>query len=300
VGIGGVIRKISVFVVVKGLKTGAVFILFISLINALKINMTSGVESSVKNAALDGARPIFEFMVYGGGWNMEATWVALGGSFFMKARLRTFLMYIIGSTIISSIYLSRSGFIASAMIFIIYIAVNYKFNRIIVFLFYSMPFVILVLVFSLVDMESNQLFYRFTSIGVEPGSMERIIMWEYSLPAVFRTLIFGVGAGNGLDFVNSFGYVGSSDNLHNYILHNMIEFGLVGLLLWLGLVAYTLLNRSAPVELRAYVLVFFTLSMIQYRGAENVFYLVFALLACAKYKNTASVTHYSFRQGLRS
>jgi hypothetical protein len=109
-----------------------------------------------------------------------------------------------------------------------------------------------------------------------------------------------VGAGNGLDFVNSFGYVGSSDNLHNYILHNMIEFGLVGLLLWLGLVAYTLLNRSAPVELRAYVLVFFTLSMIQYRGAENVFYLVFALLACAKYKNTASVTHYSFRQGLRS
>lgn len=265
--------------VLKGLKLASLIIIIISLANIV-LNYDLVLQAHAMKVET-GARPYLEFSIYGGGVNLEATWVALSSAFFIKDR-KGFLIYSFLAFFISYAFMSRSGILACSFILLYWAIIKIRKLRYSkVFIFSLIPFLFFSLLSVFFVFSESPIVSRFVNIGSEPGSLGRLSMWKYVPSALYENPLIGYGAGNSIYSIRKFGFDGYEDNVHNYLIHNVLEFGLLGLLLWLCL-CYIMIFKVKKTELNVYVACFFMLSLLQFRGAEAIFYFIVTVFAVSR------------------
>ena len=221
--------------------------------------------------------------LYGGGANLEATWVAMAGVFLIGSRL--FVPYVLGSAALSVAYASRVGLIIVAMVVVAQVAVVLlrggpgASRRWIVAGGIALVAVVGVALAGRVD-GAAYIAQRFQSIGDDPGSVGRFVLWQGGLD-VFSAHPLGVGQGNVVPMIEqALGAHLTEDNLHNQFLQHLVETGVQ------GLAAYLLLTIMAwrrvlasrfrdPMAL--YVGMYFVLSSLQFRGAEALMWFIYGI-----------------------
>lgn len=206
---------------------------------------------------------------FGGGVNLEASWMALFIPFFSWDKRGK--AYIALSFIISFAYTSRAGLLICLMglLYVYVIKGDSKGISIKLLLFILVLFSIFVVLF----VQQNVLIERLLSAGSDRGSEGRLNMWQYALPTFLDSPLFGCGAGNATNHIRElFSMTGiTEDNVHMYVLQVILDFGVSGLLIYLGLVISFLFKCSSdrvssPFE--AWLLFYFLASFIQFRGAD--------------------------------
>jgi O-antigen ligase len=122
---------------------------------------------------------------------------------------------------------------------------------------------------------------RFLQIGNESGSLGRLKMWQYIYDAFATSPFFGYGAGNAIVAIeNVSNYDFWEDNVHNYYAQTLLDFGIVGFLIFLSVMCFVFikeLKRRFSNFLGGYILIFGIASLVQFRGAEAIFWFVFGL-----------------------
>jgi len=220
------------------------------------------------------------FEVYGGGINLEASWVALAGCFFIGKR-REFIAYLMIPIIINYVTLSRTGSIITAIVFLCWIWTNRKYvKKWHVTLFAGLSIIYLVYIY-FGGVLGRPLFDRFLQIGSAGGGSGREILLHYASLVLWERPYVGWGAGNAILALRSQGFSGSEDNVHNYLLQNYLDFGVFGLFFWLLFFIYMIKKSANKPELRCYLICFGVAGLVQFRGAEPLFYLVVPALISA-------------------
>jgi len=220
---------------------------------------------------------------YGGGPNIEATWLGLFLSFFLMNRI--FYVLALFLIVISFLYASRVGLIVVFSVIAFKIFLTYGFFR-----FFAASCCMMFIVLIFFASGDFYLIERFSSIGDDQGSVGRINLWVDSFASVLHNP-FGYGAGNAVSSLSYSDYI--EDNVHNYMLQVIMDFGLVGLLLWL--LFYSLLIRFAlhfnsRQEYLTFFVVYFIASMVQFRGGDAMFWIVFGvMIADFQYPNKLEI-----------
>ncbi|AMM52356.1 hypothetical protein TH61_15780 [Rufibacter sp. DG15C] len=220
--------------------------------------------------------------LFGGGVNLEATWVAFHLGFFVKNRKLLFYLLVLFSLGLSILYASRVGVILSLLVFLLRFmsAIPSKVERRYLVTGIGILF-LLVLVSVDLGKVSQQIYglKRFADFGSsqDAGMSGRKAMWEHFPAAMAQSHYLGYGAGNamlGLENVSGIDF--SEQNVHNYYLQVLLEFGLLGLPLYLVIV-FQLLRRihwaKLADPLAIILLCYFISSLIQFRGAESMIWL---------------------------
>lgn len=217
----------------------------------------------------------------GGGPNLEATWVALGTALFLGTR--GLLPYAALSALVSGAYASRAGLLATTLI----VALGWL----------GMPphtrrrwlmaaiglFAVGVTALAAAQQVlpgAGYVIARFQSTGDDPGSLGRLALWRGGAE-VYAEHPLGVGLGNAVPAVraatmNDF----AEDNLHNLYLQHLVELGLPGLALFGLFATMTVLRLRARAwrdPLLAYVVAYFALAFLQFRGWEPLPWFVYGL-----------------------
>ena len=220
---------------------------------------------------------------YGGGPNLEATWVAMAGVFLIGSRL--FVPYMLGSALLCAAYASRSGFIVVLLVVAVSIGATLlrggggRLRR------WMLPIAVIAISVAGVAAArgvegANYIAQRFQSIGEDPGSMGRLTLWTGGVQ-VFTAHPLGVGLGNAVpQLERTIGANLPEDNLHNQYLQHLVETGVQGLLAYLllvGLAARRLLVSRLRDPMLLYVGIYFLLAMLQFRGAEALLWFVYGL-----------------------
>jgi O-antigen ligase len=220
---------------------------------------------------------------YGGGPNLEATWVAMAGVFLIGSRL--FVPYMAGSAVMCAAYASRAGFIVVSLVVMASIAGTLlrgdggRVRR------WMLPIAVAALSVAGVSMArgvegADYIAQRFESVGEDPGSMGRLTLWTGGAQ-VFTSHPLGVGLGNAVPQIErTIGAAVPEDNLHNQYLQHAVETGVQGLVAYLLLVGVAV-RRLVISRLRdpmlLYVGIYFLLAMLQFRGAEALLWFVYGL-----------------------
>ena len=206
---------------------------------------------------------------FGGGVNLEASWMALFIPFFGWNIIGC--MYIVSALFISFIYASRAGLMLAVFGAAYVFLAKYKGKPLKIKLF--ILFSILVIGFAILVLQGNTLIERFLSIGTDPGSEGRLNMWQYAMLAFKDTPLFGCGAGNATRHINflapSSGIL--EDNVHMYPMQVLLDFGLVGVTVFASYIISFCLQcyknkLSSPFE--AWLLFYLIASFVQFRGAD--------------------------------
>jgi len=212
-----------------------------------------------------------------GGVNLEATWVALFG-FFFKSKKGYIYLFI--SLFLSILYTSRVGIILNFLHFCwltyhIYLKnglLNLK--RIL-----QVSFIISLLgIFFLTSPLADVIINRLAESGEanEAGSRGRIAMW-INFPDAFVNNPMGYGAGNAMKAIELIaGRSFVEANIHNMYMQNALDFGVIGLFVYIIIVIAFLLKEfktrfSNPFAgaLLGYILA----SFIQFGGSENMLFI---------------------------
>lgn len=206
--------------------------------------------------------------VFGGGVNLDASWLALFGVFFSRNTPGS--IFLLGSLCVSVLLASRSGMII-CLLSIIYVYIVRPRN--VGLLKKTMWVVLCALVIGLFLVNYGDVVLdRFLAIGEEPGSQGRMDMWRFAPDAFASSPLIGYGAGNavsGLEHVSGLEY--SEGNIHNYFLQVLLDFGIMGFIPFALLVAKLLTfaardgfqNRFA-----IYIICWLIGSFLQFRGAD--------------------------------
>jgi putative inorganic carbon (hco3(-)) transporter len=220
---------------------------------------------------------------FGGGPNLEATWVAMAGVFLIGSRL--FVPYMVGTAILCAAYASRAGFIVVLLVVVASIASTLlrggggRARR------WLLPIAVVALGVAGVSAArgvegADYIAQRFQSIGEDPGSMGRLTLWTGGL-RVFTAHPFGVGLGNAVPQIErTIGASVPEDNLHNQYLQHLVETGVQGLvayLLLVGLAVHRLFATRLRDPMLLYVGVYFLMATLQFRGAEALLWFVYGL-----------------------
>jgi putative inorganic carbon (hco3(-)) transporter len=219
---------------------------------------------------------------FGGGPNLEATWVAMAGVFLIGSRL--FVPYMFGSAVLCAAYASRAGFIVVTMVVLASMVGTLLRGG-----GRGRAWLLPVAVFGLSvagvaaarGVEgADYIAQRFQSIGEDPGSMGRLTLWTGGVE-VFTSHPFGVGLGNAVPQIErAIGASVTEDNLHNQYLQHLVESGVQGLaayLLLVGLAVRRLVVSRLRDPLLLYVGIYFVMAMLQFRGAEALLWFVYGL-----------------------
>jgi len=219
---------------------------------------------------------------FGGGPNLEATWVAMAGVFLIGSRL--FLPYMAGSALVCAAYASRSGFIVVALV-VAASVVGTLFRGGANVRKLLLPIAIAGISIGGVSVArgvdgADYIAQRFQSIGDDPGSTGRLTLWMGGAQ-VFQAHPFGVGLGNAVpQLERAIGASVTEDNLHNQYLQHLVETGVQGFIAYLLLVGFAV-RRLFASRLRdpmlLYVGIYFLLAMLQFRGAEALLWFVYGL-----------------------
>lgn len=220
------------------------------------------------------------FWLYGGGPNLEATWLTMNAAFFRRSKF--FWAFWLLTFAISTLYASRAGMVLGIALALLELISVRRWYTFVIFLGISLlsgVFLYLVNPYS---------FERFTQIGQEIGSVTRLEMWSGVATAIQQMPITGFGAGNAIpaielatnkDFLE--------DNVHNYFLQVLLDFGPLGLAAWLYVV-FWVLRRSRIIrkkdEVGTYLVLYFLASFVQFRGAEPLFWFVMGLFVSSRNK----------------
>ena len=213
------------------------------------------------------------FWFYGGGVNLEATFLTMNTAFYR--RTKSFWFYWTLSFILSVVYASRVGILLGAFLAFLQLASQRSWRA----LFLGITLAIAV---GIVTYFSNPYsFTRFAQVGGETGSIARLEMWSGARQALKNLPLLGYGPGSAIRAVEDIsGQDFAEDNVHNYLLQVLLDFGLPGLLAWLLICAYILKNAGLLKgnEYGTYTFLYLIASMVQFRGAEPLFWFILGLL----------------------
>ena len=215
---------------------------------------------------------------FGGGVNLEATWIGLFGFFFIGDKKG--YIYSILSIIIAVLYASRVGIIVSVFLLLFMIlqknnieSIVKRQNRIIIGFILG----IFAFVFAFSQGYLDYIINRFADTGEDTGSQGRLAMWQYLIPA-FLDSPFGVGLGNGMQQLEKVSGVSFPDgNMHNLIFQMLVETGVVGLILYLNVVFKFIKAEYKNFFCNpciAYIISYLILSLIQFRGGDALLFFV--------------------------
>ena len=221
---------------------------------------------------------------YGGGPNLEATWVAMAGVFLIGSR--AFIPYMLGSAAISVAYASRVGLIIVALVVMASVAGTWLRGR---SAGGSRRWLLPVALCAITVVGvaaargvtgADYIVRRFQSIGEDPGSTGRLTLWTGGV-RVFADHPFGVGIGNAIPFAERALSAGiTEDNLHNQYLQHLVETGVQGLAVYLLLVGVTwrrMLSSRLQDPMLLYVGIYFLLAALQFRGGEALAWFILGL-----------------------
>lgn len=221
---------------------------------------------------------------FGGGINLEATWIALLGVFFIKDEKA--YIYLFFSMIISMLYSSRSGLIVNILFFII-ILVHESNNDYIRFKKALLLFCVGVLI-NFVNLKTGMFSYvltRFTKLGNENGSLGRLNMWEYVLPS-FINNPFGYGLGNAVKSLTRIsGVIFSESNVHNMFFQMFLDTGIIGGIMYLFLnIRFIFKERRNIIKnpIISFIVLYILLSIIEFRGADFLIYVLISIYILTK------------------
>jgi O-antigen ligase len=205
---------------------------------------------------------------FGGGVNLDASWLALFGVFFSRDIKGS--VFLVGSLGVSVMYASRAGMMLSVLSFFYVYVIAPKDRNI-------LKKAIMVLGVGIVAIGAlsaygGVILDRFLSIGSDSGSVGRENMWKYVPLAFSDSPVLGSGAGNAIkqiESVSGLQYV--EDNVHNYFVQVLLDFGIIGFFVYLLLVAYVL--KAAKDEgfrnsFTIYIVCWVIGSFVQFRGPD--------------------------------
>ena len=235
----------------------------------------------------------------GGGLNIEATWLGLASVFMIGTVLFIPMTLLAAAT--SALYASRAGVVVAVMA--IFAAVAYawskgrlnargdrpsaKSTRV-----YLRRIAVLVLAITTLAVvatlvrtarqygEATYVAQRFRTIGDEPGSLGRLVLWRGGL-RVFEENPLGVGAGNAVPTLRRvLGVDVPEDNLHNIYLQHAVENGIPGLaalLLLATTIARRVLRSRFNDQLLLFCAAYLVAGLIQFTGVDVMFWLMYGL-----------------------
>ncbi|GAA4428254.1 hypothetical protein GCM10023188_12300 [Pontibacter saemangeumensis] len=225
------------------------------------------------------------YTIYGGGTNLESTWLGLNVALFIN-RKKLFYVLLSLTLMVSIIYASRVGVVIAMLVAgfkFISVATSKTERRAIIALafFAALAFIIFIDFDNLA--EKVYTLKRFSEFGdsSDKGMAGRFAMWRYYGTALWESKLLGYGAGNGMYAIESVsGNDYPEDNLHNLYLQLLIEFGIVGFLLYM-LTVYNVSIKAIKSHfinpIGIILLVYFVASLIQFRGTDAIIWLYMGL-----------------------
>lgn len=217
------------------------------------------------------------FWFYGGGGNLEATFLSMNAAFYRKTK--SFWLYWTLSFTFSVVYASRVGILLGA--FLAFLQLIFQRSWRAIFLGITLAIVAGIVTYSL----NPYAFTRFAQVGEETGSVTRLEMWSGAWQALKGLPLLGYGPGGAILAVeDALGRDFAEDNVHNYPLQVLLDFGLPGLLAWLIICVYVLKNAGLLKgnEYGTYTLLYLVAGMVQFRGAEPLFWFILGLLVAMR------------------
>lgn len=223
-------------------------------------------------------------LFYGGGTNLEASWLAISSVLFMRTRLYYPLVGF--SLILSALYASRVGTII-AILALLYPSIPATVARL-RNLGVQVVIAAIVLIVALPFVFDTYVFDRFLSLGTDPGSIGRLSMWQH-VGQAFLAQPFGYGAGNALTGIESVSGLKMSDsNLHNIYGQTLLDFGIVGFvllcLLVIGLLWREIKGRFED-PLGGYILLYCVAGAVQFRGGDALVWFIVGFYSLNKFSD---------------
>lgn len=220
--------------------------------------------------------PVLPFF-FGGGPNIEATWVAMFGVFFINGKGKT--QYYIYMLAIACLYTSRAAVVLCVFVYSLDMWQHVSVRRIVQYALVLLGIGVVTLLL-LRRIQGMYIVQRFMQIGAEAGSINRMTMWDYFLDA-FRANPWGYGAGNSmLALTLASGRHFAENNIHNYYMQVVLDFGVVGAAFFFSAVIAFFKREwksrfSNPFA--AYILAYLVACLVQFRGAEPLFVLLLGM-----------------------
>lgn len=219
--------------------------------------------------------------IFGGGPNLEATWLGFMGFAFKK---RGALVYNLICTVISAVYASRAGLIVNILWILWFLIINFKRENILRYIFWA------VILFSLLFIAyKNGLFDyildRISITGEDSGSVGRLNMWKYAGKLIWKNPL-GVGVGNSIKALERFtGIDYGEGNFHNLYMQMFIDLGWIGGLVYLVIVVGFVIKQFRNLfnnPLVAMLNVYAILCLVQFRGGDVIIFFILGMYLTAK------------------
>jgi len=268
----------------------SLFIVALPVFLYVMLNIIFNLQAVIAAQAFNikfGGRPIIPNMLFSGGWNIEATYLAMLSVLFIRSRW--FMFFISITFVVSVAYLSRTGlvlFVVLAMYWVFFTLYN-RVSTFTLFFFIPLFLLILFILFLVVGYYLDiSVVKRLFIIGNEPGSQGRLDILQYVIPGLVDSMFFGYGPGNTMDKLIAMGLETQNHNLHNYYLQLLLDFGFLGLTAYAIFICYFLLNRQIVLEFKLFFSLYLIGSFVQFRGAEPLIWsiLFFAFLVKQPHK----------------
>lgn len=220
--------------------------------------------------------------IFGGGVNLEATWLGLFAFFFYKDKKKW--LYIGACFFISAIYASRTGLIIDVLVILWFIKPLLKKRNYLFIVLFSSVIAFLIISYSgVLDIVIS----RFMSKGNDNGSIGRMRMWNYA----FETILeypFGCGIGNCIQALTKVsGLVYTDNNMHNIYMQNFVELGFIGGTWYLITIIWFVIKNFKEFfnnPYLAFIYVYILASLLQFRGGDTIIFIVLALYYYSSFK----------------
>lgn len=239
------------------------------------------------------------YTLYGGGTNLEATWLGLNTALFSN-RKRLFYLLLVVTLTVSVIYASRVGVVIAFLVagFKFISATTSRQERRAIIMLGLLSLLAFVFFIDLDNLaEKVYALQRFAEFGdsSDKGMAGRFAMWRYYGTALWESKLLGYGAGNGIyavESVSGIDYI--EDNLHNLYMQLLIEFGFIGLFLYL-ITVYNISIKALKSRLSnpiaIILLVYFIASLIQFRGTDALIWLYMGIFLAIESNKVKLAAH---------
>ena len=252
------------------------------------INVIIHYEAILKFFKNPYGHPLYNY-IFGGGANLEATWIGFFGLFFKDSKKG--YIYIIFGTLLSVLLASRVGILINAFCFVIITLASFddkkwlvKKDRVLLMIILTILLIVFFVQTGLID----YLLTRIQSIGKDPGSKGRLNMWE-NVATGIENNPFGVGLGNATKSLNRFSkeYIWE-DNVHNIYFQMFLDTGVIGGIVFLFFVIYFLYKNWKYIfydSIIAFIFAYLLFGLLQFRGGETIIYYIIGIYFINKNRN---------------
>lgn len=218
---------------------------------------------------------------FGGGVNLEASYMAMLTPLFFRKEFRTSIVYSISSTLLSLIYVSRTALIINMICWMWIGLMELKSKHAIRIL--ELVIVFVIALFALIERGSaSYMIERIMGLGnlvTEPGAQGRLRMWRYVWEAILNNPL-GAGIGNSIKAIEDVsGLTYGEDNIHNIYMQMFIDLGFLGGLYYLSMILKFLKTKWKKIYLNpisSVLMLYVCSSFLQFRGAEIFVYFFLA------------------------